>query len=220
MIENHGENVELNPSASESSRIDTLQFRYNFTQNQDQTRRLAFHFINDALPKFVLSSCGTVINANARAEALIQQGLISSGRTGKLDYGNSDYNKSVGDILANLNAGRTSCAKLLKRLPDENWVVFEFTTAKYLGDKEIVLTVKQCETNHQDGFNAISKAFNLTLTEMDVIKCMSMALCPKDIGQEMQISVNTVRSHLRSIYSKIGVRGYNKALRLILQLLR
>ncbi len=52
----------------------------------------------------------------------------------------------------------------------------------------------------------------LTDREMEVLQCLPTRLTTKDIGEVLNISPNTVRTHLRSIYSKLSVRSRNEAI--------
>lgn len=190
-----------------------------FNSDEEQCGRLAFHFMSDPRPKFILSPVGIILNANLNAKRVMGDGIVIQKKTGALNYGSTKQNHFVKSALKDLNSGRKQCKKLIKRLPDDNWVVFEFLGLSFNNEKEVLLTVNEravCETETLD---AISRAFDFTLTEATVVRYMSKAYCAKEIGVNMDISVNTVRAHLRSIYSKIGVRGYNKALKLILQLI-
>lgn len=179
--------------------------------------RLSHHFLYDPKAKFILASYGDVLNANIEASNLLNKGILFRLPEGKLSYGSSDMNNAVEHILEQLRFGRSSCIKLLKRFEDD-WMVLEFSSASFNANKEVLLTIFPRRICQDDSLEALSKAFGFTITESEVVSHMSMALCPKEIGQEMDISTNTVRAHLRSIYSKTGVRGYNRALCLILQL--
>lgn len=59
---------------------------------------------------------------------------------------------------------------------------------------------------------------NLTNREVDVLRLVSDGLSDKDIGKRLQISVNTVRSHLDRIGEKTGLRKRSELTRLALAL--
>lgn len=46
----------------------------------------------------------------------------------------------------------------------------------------------------------------LSASETPVLQGLVQAVCPKEISRKLNLSVHTVRSHLRSIYAKLGVR--------------
>ena len=180
--------------------------------------RLTHHFLNEGNAKFILTSSGDILNVNVQASKLLQKRVLLHLPDGKLSYGSSEMNKAVADILKQLHSGRESSKKLIKRL-DDDWMVLDFSTVSFNACKEVLLTIFPRRTCQDDSLQALSKAFGFTITETEVVKHMSMACCPKEIGIQMDISTNTVRAHLRSIYSKTGARGYNRALCLILQLI-
>jgi LuxR family maltose regulon positive regulatory protein len=47
----------------------------------------------------------------------------------------------------------------------------------------------------------------LTRRELDVLRCLTEALSTKDIAGALYLSVNTVKTHLKSIYRKLGTSG-------------
>jgi LuxR family maltose regulon positive regulatory protein len=47
----------------------------------------------------------------------------------------------------------------------------------------------------------------LTAREVEVLHCLARAMSTDDIAHEMYLSVNTVKTHLRSIYRKLGTSG-------------
>jgi len=201
-----------------TAELSNAQHSFFFTELDNQSGRLAFHFANDPNPKFILGLDGTVLNINNSAANIVTEGLLAHNNKGGLNYGSCDQNTYVQTILKDFKSGRSHCKRLLKRMPDNSWIVFEFSKINYNDEVEVLLKVNYRQFCQNAALEALSKAFDFTLTETEVVRHMSNAYCPKEIAFEMDISVNTVRAHLRSIYSKIGVRGYNKALRLILQL--
>ena len=213
-----------NPSASfgtpnsKSVRGANPHFQHITRKGDILSERLAFHFVHDPVPKFILNTAGIVLNINNAAARLLDDGIVGSAALGGLDYGSMDNNDGAKAILHSFCQGRSHYKRLIKRTADDSWVVFEFLKIETDYHAEVLLTVQEDKSDMGEELMAISKAFDLTITESEVVQRMAKAYCPKEIGNEMDISVNTVRAHLRSIYSKIGVRGYNKALRLILQL--
>ncbi len=66
---------------------------------------------------------------------------------------------------------------------------------------------------HPDGDTG-RPALRLPLTdrEMDIFECLPTRLSNSEIGERLNISPNTVKTHLRSIYTKLGVRSRNAAI--------
>jgi LuxR family maltose regulon positive regulatory protein len=46
----------------------------------------------------------------------------------------------------------------------------------------------------------------LSQREMQVLRLMDSALTNEEIGKELFVSVNTIRTHVRNIYAKLGVK--------------
>jgi LuxR family maltose regulon positive regulatory protein len=53
----------------------------------------------------------------------------------------------------------------------------------------------------------------LTERERNVLRYLATALTAKEIAQNLYVSVNTVKTHMRSIYQKLGVDGRRDAVR-------
>jgi ATP/maltotriose-dependent transcriptional regulator MalT len=52
----------------------------------------------------------------------------------------------------------------------------------------------------------------LTDRELEVLQCLPTRLSTVEIGARLSISQNTVKTHLRSIYQKLGARSRNEAI--------
>ena len=52
----------------------------------------------------------------------------------------------------------------------------------------------------------------LTDREMEILQCLPTRLSTIEIGEVLHISPNTVKTHLRSIYSKLSARSRNEAI--------
>ena len=181
--------------------------------------RILRHFQSDPKAKFILTAFGDILTANQAAQDVLQSQILHRDPSGKLSFGSKDADTRAKQIFADMRLNRTSCERLIKRQSDERWAVLEFTAHNFDDEKEVLLTVSQPRRCSDSALNALSKAFQFTITEAEVVRHMARAKCPKEISIEMDISTNTVRAHLRSIYAKTGMRGYNRSLRLILELI-
>ena len=54
---------------------------------------------------------------------------------------------------------------------------------------------------------------NLTPRETEILICTARHYTAEETAKELYITVNTVKTHLRSIYSKMGVTGRSSAIR-------
>jgi len=83
----------------------------------------------------------------------------------------------------------------------------------------LVLTIQGDITCCDQKIKILARAFGLSSSESRIVKMMVSGLKPKEIAYEVGISLNTVRSHLRTVYAKMQVRGYNEALTQAVRLL-
>ncbi|HSW13627.1 MAG TPA: helix-turn-helix transcriptional regulator [Solimonas sp.] len=51
----------------------------------------------------------------------------------------------------------------------------------------------------------------LTPREREVMACLSQRMMDREIAASLQVSINTVKHHLRNIYSKFGVGSRRQA---------
>ena len=71
----------------------------------------------------------------------------------------------------------------------------------------------------KEKINILAQAFSLSISESSILNLMVDGLKPKEIAYEKDISLFTVRSHLRTLYAKMDVRNYNDCLILAVRLL-
>jgi DNA-binding NarL/FixJ family response regulator len=64
---------------------------------------------------------------------------------------------------------------------------------------------------------AVSSITNLTAREREILSHLSEAMSNKEIAQAMNLSPETVKSHLQRIYTKLGVGSRAEAIRLYFQ---
>ena len=76
----------------------------------------------------------------------------------------------------------------------------------------LVLTIQGDITCTDEKIEILARAFGLSKSESRIVKMMVEGMKPKEIAYEAGISLNTVRSHLRTLYAKMQVRDYNDAL--------
>jgi DNA-binding CsgD family transcriptional regulator len=57
----------------------------------------------------------------------------------------------------------------------------------------------------------LCEQFGLTVRESDVMRCLAQGMSYKRVADQLNISIDTVRSHIRSIYSKLHVQSVTEA---------
>ncbi|WP_146840488.1 helix-turn-helix transcriptional regulator, partial [Cellulomonas hominis] len=62
-----------------------------------------------------------------------------------------------------------------------------------------------------------ASAWDLTPRERDVLACLRSSLTSDEIAASLFLSINTVKTHMRAIYRKLGVDGRRAAVRVAVQ---
>lgn len=171
------------------------------------------HFPN---PIFLIDKRMNMLEQNDQGRKAIEHHWI--GLAGKkLHFINRKNDKYVGKIIARLGRSNLS-EKFALRCFDT--VCRSFTISSLSpNSREMILTI-QGELNYtRNEIDSISRAFSLTTSETNIVELMVRGLKPKEIAYEVGVSLNTVRSHLRTLYAKMQVRSFNDVLTEAIRLL-
>ncbi len=88
------------------------------------------------------------------------------------------------------------------------------------GVARTVLDLLRVQTLRRVGLPASpqpASALDLTQREHDVLRCLVRGLSYKETAQDLDISIDTVRTHVRHVYSKLSVRSVAQAVRVALE---
>jgi pimeloyl-ACP methyl ester carboxylesterase/DNA-binding CsgD family transcriptional regulator len=135
----------------------------------------------------------------------------------------------TGDDLAGLRtAVQSACARqqpkpVLLRFfsPDsERPMVFHVSQIAGAAGKGALALVRTSELGWPDNLSSmIRDAFQLTNTEIDIVRALAEGKSLKEIAAERQRSFETIRSQLRSILAKTETRSQNELIRITLSLM-
>ncbi len=81
-------------------------------------------------------------------------------------------------------------------------------------NKSIYREVELDEFEENDGF---VKKFNLSHREQDIIRLIAQGLESAQISEELFISLNTVKTHRKNIFKKLGLSSSNELVRFALE---
>lgn len=168
----------------------------------------------DPRPRFELDRDGCLSGTNAAGERLLSGGVIAL-NDGRLRFGSPRSNRALERALD--ISRRAERQKVVLRTLDGVWRAGDVYAAP--GDAPILLILAPDEVLHRDDIGALADAFELTRAEAQILDGLCTGLCPKEIAQGLNISEHTVRTHLRAIYGKLGVRGLSNAIRMASHLL-
>lgn len=83
---------------------------------------------------------------------------------------------------------------------------------------EFHISAAKVDLNRPVDLASIVNDFGITECEGLVLSGLAQAVCPKEISRSLGLSIHTIRSHQRSIYSKIGAKSSAEAQRVILSM--
>jgi DNA-binding NarL/FixJ family response regulator len=107
------------------------------------------------------------------------------------------------NIFESLKAGATGYL-LKKTSPDK---ILEAITEVYNGGSPMSAQIARKVIGAFQKKNPIDEAAELTPKEKEILKALSKGLRYKEIASEMEISMDTVRTHVRHIYEKLQVQS-------------
>jgi len=180
----------------------------------------------DVLPKplMVLSHGGEVLYANAAGAALLSQNDWAGTHNGKLvRLGRLDA-EAVTASLQQVRMGLLQTHLLWKRGADDlgasataRLVPLEESNACRLAWPTAValLMIDEPQDDHQARrLEQIARQYGLTDAEMRVIAALAEGARPSEFAERHCVSIHTVRTHLRNIFDKTGLRRQSDLIRL------
>lgn len=175
-------------------------------------------------PILVMDEVGRISFANAAAKPLMSRGGLLSLKNGRLTAvgGNSrDWTAALRQAVAAETAllpfimvQRTSVTTGLVRLRRVQLTLDSH--ADVPGNAYLALIELRGPGEVRAACVAVAAAFELTPTESLVLRLLAEGGSPKSIALQMAVEVGTVRSHLRSLYVKTGMRRQVELIRLLI----
>jgi DNA-binding CsgD family transcriptional regulator len=106
------------------------------------------------------------------------------------------------DIVLNIRIKEPAVADFLRLLLGNPAMVHLF-----LSDIGVACTYKDTSVSHNESVEDLQLINSMTLTrrEIEILNRLSCGMRNKEIAQDKQISIETVKSHLKNVYSKFGV---------------
>lgn len=172
-------------------------------------------FEDDLVARFVLDLQGRVVRANRRGRELSLSGLVGAG--GLFMCATHRNRSELDQMLARMADGRQSDGRILFRAGDDDWCLLKLLIASSTPDR-VFAAVCPVKPIPADRIEMLRAVFGITRSETAVLVHLTAGEAPKEIGRQLDMSVHTVRAHLRSLCMRMGVKGINGALRLSFQL--
>ena len=168
-------------------------------------------FHHDTRSLLLVSQQGHLITANGAAEAALREGLLAVTPTGALKFGSTECDNRFVRTVSQI-AGSDRKVLVILRQRHGSWFAADIHGVP--GRNCAVLGLREELTATSQSMAAIAAAFQLTRSEVDVLRCLLEGRCPKSAAIALHISEHTVRAHLRSIYAKMGTKGLTNTIRM------
>jgi len=115
----------------------------------------------------------------------------------------------LGDILLLLQAGANGCLTRDAPVADLTRAITAVARAELVLPPDVAARALAILAHHDPP--AERSMDPLSERETEVLQLLARGLTNKDVAQSLMVSVRTVEAHLRSIYSKLGVRSRTEA---------
>lgn len=169
-----------------------------------QLREQALDQSKDAI--LLLDATGWILFANRKAEIMLQQGNPTV-KHGRLSSRNVQENKALLHALLKAQQGIGSTLKFDdKSFPSGRVAMFSpvsATRSEQLGAfAHIMVIIAEPDKPVSDDLSAFVQLYRLTAAETRVLQHLLHQLDTKEIAGLLDISINTLRTHLKALFAK------------------
>jgi DNA-binding CsgD family transcriptional regulator len=157
-------------------------------------------------PLFIVTPDLRLLDLNLAGEALLRAGgeiLVTSGQFCFADK------PRTAQLKALLDGGGTGTAGWSYRRADGEFVVvhIEWLPSDSVDGEEplVALTFPPCDGAARYVWAEFAHHFDLTRSESAIVKRLVEGQTPTAIAEELGLSIETVRTHIRRTYNKLGI---------------
>jgi DNA-binding CsgD family transcriptional regulator len=188
------------------------------TENLHAAIRATFDKLGAAI--FVLAHDARILFANTAAEEVLAEGKLLRAQDGYLRGRDMPATTRLRHAISGVarsdrDASRSFQDLALTLRSDNQPAAVGSILALPSPEGTAVLFVSQADRGGRYPEAALRVAFGLSLIESRVAERLAQAATPSDIALALDLSINTVKSHLRRIYKKTGTEGQAGLQRLI-----
>ncbi len=168
----------------------------------------------------LMSTNGNVVDADGYAQHVLETNDAISARNGKLQV-REPCAVSGGDLIT-FASRAPDLASYIIRDTAQSFVVLKklprpyIDTALFLPSAFVALAIRRVEVADIN-INTPAQIFGLTDAEISVGELVCLGLTQDEIADRLQVSRNTVKTHLRSIFAKTDTRRQSE---LVVKLLK
>jgi len=154
-------------------------------------------------PRLLIDASGRILWASRDAERVLQAPLPLSLKAGRLLAAAGESARTFGAFLDNLGDRRGRL--FLPGKSAGSWVLLRGWAERHDGERLIFLQCEPSSPLSGVGESGLADDFGLTRSECAVLDHFARLQKPTEIAEQLQITVATVRSHLKQIHTKMAV---------------
>ena len=162
-----------------------------------------------------------ILSANALAETLLSEGDALGCRAGVLCAAHKADQAFLNQLADPLTP--TVGMAMFRSISGKPLVLATIATlaesAAPTEERAFGITAWRAKAPHERELPDLRRLFGLTRSEASLVRPLLQARAPQDIAADLNLSVETVRSHLKNAYAKAGVTNRNAFISLLTALL-
>lgn len=167
----------------------------------------------DCSPRVMIDGHCNVQWQTAHAERLLQPPLPLWIKGGKVHAAGTSGGTSWPSFIENL--GAESGRLLLNGTAPGAWVLVRGWAARFGGHRLVYLTCVLSWPLRDVASCGLAQDFGLTRSECAVLDEFARLAKPNEIAERLDISISTVRSHLKQIHTKLSVNSNVQLMRMV-----
>jgi DNA-binding CsgD family transcriptional regulator len=167
--------------------------------------RLALHWLTlDEISRVLVDETLRLLWANEAAKRSFEAKVNLELRDGAIGaYNRAQHNELMGFVLG---ASRDISSLCMPCDDKDGHYLFRVRQIASWGERRFLgLTFHRTGKTYRSSFPDLATAFQLTVREERVLRQMLEGRTATDIAEQLSLSIETVRSHIRNLYAKIGV---------------
>jgi PAS domain S-box-containing protein len=173
-------------------------------------------------PLIIVDTERTILHINRNCATIYGKANLVEGLTGKKCYAEF-YNRSAPcepcHIAPVMETRRSHVTEQWETLPDgsrrcgevRSYPVFSHRNELFAVTTIIVDITEKKLQESRNGKSPVNIKFNLSKREKEILELISQGCTNPDISEKLAISINTVKTHVVSIFNKIGVSDRTQA---------
>lgn len=166
-----------------------------------------------AAPLLLITSDLTVLWCNAAAQAFRDQWPNIGVDAGRLFLAERSRTTALRDRLATIE---TLVVAWVCDVSDVRFI-FRIEPLRPEGqDAAFLVTIQPMDESDRYLWADMAAAFGLTVSENRVVRLLISGLSVEALARELSISIETVRTHVRRVYAKLGVNGREQLFSVVL----